>query len=144
MKRLFLKVTCSALLAVASPLVLAQVADDALFVGLGGKPGIHRIVSGLIPLVLADKRINETFDGIDIKKLALRLEEQFCVVAGGPCVYKGKDMAESHDGMNVTHAQFNALVEDLQLAMEQVSVPSRVQNRLLARLAPMHRTIVTK
>jgi len=144
MKRLFLKVTCSALLAVASPLVLAQVADDALFVGLGGKPGIHRIVSGLIPLVLADKRINETFDGIDIKKLALRLEEQFCVVAGGPCVYKGKDMAESHDGMNVTHAQFNALVEDLQLAMEQASVPSRVQNRLLARLAPMHRTIVTK
>ena len=132
------------MLAVASPLVLAQVADDALFVGLGGKPGIHRIVSGLIPLVLADKRINETFDGIDIKKLALRLEEQFCVVAGGPCVYKGKDMAESHDGMNVTHAQFNALVEDLQLAMEQASVPSRVQNRLLARLAPMHRTIVTK
>ena len=142
MKNLLLNVICSALLAVAAP--LAQAADDALFVGLGGKPGIQRIVKGLIPLVLADKRINETFDGINMKKLALRLEEQFCVVAGGPCEYKGKDMAESHDGMNVTHAQFNALVEDLQVAMEQAGVPSRVQNRLLARLAPMHRTIVTK
>ena len=144
MKKLFVNVMCSALLAVAAPLVLAQAADDALFVGLGGKPGIQRIVKGLIPLVLADKRINETFDGIDMKKLALRLEEQFCVVSGGPCEYKGKDMAESHDGMNVTNAQFNALVEDLQVAMEQAGVPTRVQNRLLARLAPMHRMIVTK
>lgn len=144
MKTVILKVACTALLALASPLALAQAPDDALFVGLGGKPGIQRIVAALIPLVLADQRINETFDGVNMKKLALRLEEQFCVVAGGPCQYKGKDMAESHDGMNVTRAQFNALVEDLQVAMEQVDVPSRVQNRLLARLAPMHRDIVTK
>ena len=128
----------------AGSLPPARAADDALFVALGGKAGIHRIVDGLLPLVLADKRINETFDGIDMKKLGLRLEEQFCVVAGGPCEYTGKNMAESHDGMNVTNAQFNALVEDLQVAMDKAGVASRVQNKLLARLAPMQRTIVTK
>lgn len=144
MRRIFARLTWLALLAIALPPASAQVPDDALFRGLGGKAGIHRIVDGLIPLLLADKRISETFTDIDMKKLSLRLEEQFCVVSGGPCAYKGKDMAEVHDGMNVTNAQFNALVEDLQLAMEQAKVTSRVQNRLLARLAPMQRAIVTK
>lgn len=143
MKSISLKLTWLALLAGALPLASAQAADE-LFRGLGGKPGIHQIIDRLIPIVLADKRISETFTDIDMKKLSLRLEEQFCVVSGGPCVYKGKDMAEIHDGMNVTNAQFNALVEDLQAAMQQSGIASRVQNRLLARLAPMQREVVTK
>lgn len=123
--------------------VFAQ-ADDSTFQGLGGKPGIKRIVDTLVPMLLADPRIKESFKDIDMKNLAMRLEEQFCELSGGPCVYKGKDMKEIHDGLNITNAQFNALAEDLQLAMEQVGVPSRVQNKLVAKLAPMQRGIVTK
>jgi hemoglobin len=36
------------------------------------------------------------------------------------------------------------MAEDLQIAMERNGVPSRVQNRLMAKLAPMQREIVTK
>jgi hemoglobin len=127
----------------ASALAAAGQAD-ATFHGLGGKPGIKKIVDTLIPLVLADPRIKESFTDIDMPKLALRLEEQFCVLSGGPCVYRGKDMAEIHDGMNITNAQFNALAEDLQVAMERAGVPSRYANKLMARLAPTQRAIVTK
>jgi len=125
-----------------SPAAMAQ--SDATFQGLGGKPGIKKIVDILIPLVLADSRISESFKDIDMKNLAMRLEEQFCHVSGGPCVYKGKDMKEIHDGLNVTNAQFNALAEDLQLAMDQAGIANNVQNKLLAQLAPMQKTIVTK
>ena len=118
--------------------------DDATFQGLGGKPGIKKIVDTLIPLVLADPRIKESFTDIDMKHLAMRLEEQFCALSGGPCTYRGKDMVEIHDGLNITRAQFNALTEDLQIAMERVGVPSRYQNKLVAKLAPMQRGIVTK
>ena len=136
---------CSALLLVAcSALAQPRVTDDATFRGLGGKPGIHRIVDTFIPLVLADARIKGSFTDIDMKQLAIRLEEQFCELSGGPCKYKGKDMVAIHDGLNITRAQFNALAEDLQIAMEQVGVPARVQNKLVAKLAPMARGIVTK
>ncbi len=136
---------CSALLFVASAaMAQAPVADDATFQGLGGKPGIKKIVDTLIPLVLADPRIKESFTDIDMKNLAMRLEEQFCELSGGPCKYKGKDMVEIHDGLNITRAQFNALAEDLQIAMERVGVPARFQNKLVAKLAPMERGIVTK
>ncbi len=145
MKKTAARWACSALLSVAS-LALAQppAADDATFQGLGGKPGIKKIVDTLIPLILADARIKESFADIDMKNLAMRLEEQFCALSGGPCVYQGKDMVDIHDGLNITRAQFNALAEDLQVAMEKVGVPSRYQNKLVAKLAPMARGIVTK
>lgn len=40
--------------------------------------------------------------------------------------------------------QFNALVEDLQVAMDKSGIPSRTQNKLLALLAPMQRIVVIK
>jgi hemoglobin len=123
---------------------LAMAADDATFQGLGGKPGIKKIVATLIPLIQADARIKESFADSDMKNLAMRLEEQFCALSGGPCTYGGKDMVEIHDGLNITRAQFNALAEDLQIAMERTGVPARFQNKLVARLAPMARGIVTK
>lgn len=144
MKTLLKRLAFAALLAAAASHVHARAADDAVFQGLGGKPGIKKIVDTLIPLVLADPRIKESFTDIDMKNLAMRLEEQFCMLSGGPCVYKGKEMREIHDGLNITNAQFNALAEDLQIAMDKVGVAPRVQNKLIAKLAPMQRTIVTK
>lgn len=136
----FFALACAGLLAMP-PLALA---DDSTFQGLGGKPGIKKVVSTLIALVLADPRIKDSFQDIDMKNLAMRLEEQFCELSGGPCKYGGKDMQEIHDGLNITNAQFNALAEDLQIAMEREGVPARFQNKLVAKLAPMQRAIVTK
>lgn len=138
--KLLSQLACAALLTM-SP---AAFADDTTFQGLGGKPGIKKIVDTLLPIVLADPRIKESFRDTDMKNLAMRLEEQFCAVSGGPCVYKGKDMVDIHDGLNITNAQFNALTEDLQIAMERNGVPPRIQNKLVAKLAPMQRGIVTK
>lgn len=136
-------IAAATLLALAS-LAPAHAADDATYRGLGGEKGIKNIVATLIPLIQADPRIMESFADSDMKQVGMHLEEQFCVVSGGPCVYKGKEMSDVHDGLNVTNAQFNALTEDLQVAMERNGVPSNVQNKLVAKLAPMQRAIVTK
>lgn len=136
-----MKLLAMALLALACT---SAAADASTFEGLGGKDGIHKIVATFVPLILADPRIKESFADSDMKRLAAKLEEQFCVLSGGPCVYKGKDMTEIHDGLNITNAQFNALTEDLQIAMERNGIVSRVQNKLVATLAPMQRQIVTK
>jgi hemoglobin len=64
------------------------------------------------------------------------------VVSGGSCVYEGETMKNSHAEMKIRKADFNALVEVLQQSMDRQGIPFSVQNRLLARLAPMHRDIV--
>jgi truncated hemoglobin YjbI len=129
-------------------------ADDTTYQGLGGKAGIKNIVDTFIPLLLADVRVKDSLADFDMAQLNARLQEQFCELSGGPCRYTGKyrdkgvdgavrDMRSVHQDLNISNAQFNALTEDLQRAMEQNAVPNRVANRLIAQLAPMQRDIVT-
>ncbi len=139
-----IKTLAGAAVLTLAALAPAHAADDATYRGLGGQQGVKSIVATLVTLIQADARIKQSFADTDMKKLALRLEEQFCVLSGGPCVYKGDPMAEVHAGLKITNAQFNALTEDLQIAMERHDVPSHVQNKLVAKLAPMQREIVTK
>jgi hemoglobin len=115
-----------------------------LYDALGGQAGVHRITVGLVQRVRADARIRAAFKDTDFRHLGMRLEEQLCAVADGPCTYGGKDMATIHQDLAITDAQFNALVEDLQDALDAAHVATADQNRLLARLAPMHRQIVTR
>ena len=72
------------------------------------------------------------------------LAEQVCQLADGPCNYTGRSMAAAHRGLDLTRAQFNAGAEDLQDAMTAVGVGYHTQNRLIAKLAPMQRDVVTQ
>lgn len=119
----------------------APARGPGLFLALGGGPGIERIVDGLLLNILDDARIAHHFADSNILHLREKLIEQLCAEAGGPCVYTGASMRDSHAGRGFTDADFNALVEALQAAMRDEGVPFDAQNRLLARLAPMRRDI---
>jgi len=116
--------------------------DDAVYQALGGKEGIGDIVAGMLYRIADDPRINTLFEDVDIGQLHGHLTAQFCELTGGPCVYEGRSMSESHEGLAIGETEFNALVEDLILAMEEADAPVWAQNRLLAKLAPMHQDIV--
>lgn len=118
--------------------------NTATLEAFGGVPGIERVVDRLIENIRADERIEGIFRASDWVRLHRTLSEQFCYLLNGPCDYTGRDMQSVHADHGITTAEFNALVENLQLAMDAEGVPFRAQNRLLARLAPMHRDVVTR
>jgi hemoglobin len=122
----------------------AHAADDALYKALGGRETIARFAAETIDLALADDRIKDTFSESNIPRIKEKLAEQFCMLAGGPCTYTGIAIRKTHPPLKITNAQFNAMVEDLQTAMEHAGVPYRAQNKLLHLLAPMQRDIVTR
>jgi len=136
------------LLALSVPLLvlfaLAAHAEDALFADMGGQAGIDRIVDASVDNYLADDRIKTIFDESNIDRLRAEFKVQFCQIAGGPCQYKGHDMTMAHKGLHLTNADFNAVVEDLQDAMDKAGLPFATQNRFLARLAPMQRQVVSR
>jgi hemoglobin len=119
-------------------------AQDTLFADLGGQAGIDKIVEASVENYLADDRIKAIFDESNMDRVRAQFKVQFCQIAGGPCQYTGHNMAEAHRGLKLTNADFNAVVEDLQDAMDKVGIPFATQNRFLARLAPMQRHVVTK
>lgn len=122
----------------------AFAAEDTLFADMGGQAGIAKLVSVSVDNYLADDRIKAIFDESNMERIRLELTDQFCQVAGGPCIYKGHDMVATHKGLHLTNANFNALVEDLQAAMDKCDIPFSTQNRFLARLAPYQREVVTQ
>jgi hemoglobin len=134
-----------AVLAVSAALArpaAAQTTDDTLYQQLGGQAALVTLMDDFMTRLLADKRMGPFFKDVDHKHVKAQLVAQFCEVSGGPCKLKGPDMKKAHSGFDVTKSDFNALVEVLQQSMDAQGIGFGTQNKLLARLAPMHREII--
>ena len=123
--------------------------DPTLYERLGGINAISAVVDQFITNVVGDNVINARFaetvaNPSRAQLLRNNLIDQICAGAGGPCQYKGKNMVEAHTGMNITEAEFNALVGDLVAALNSLNVPQKEQDDLLAILGPMQTDIVGK
>ena len=129
-------------LALAACQSMAPMSQKSLYDRLGGQPAITAVVDDFVGNVAADNRINGFFGKTDIPRLKRLLVEQICAGSGGPCTYTGRTMQATHKGMNITDAQFGALVEDLQKTLNKFKVPEKEQGELLAVLGPMKPQIV--
>jgi hemoglobin len=134
---------CTLLLAACAGSNQEQKAKEKpLYDRLGGKPAITAVVDNGVARIAKDQRINARFANTDIPHLKLMLVEQICEASGGPCKYSGKSMKESHKGQNLGDDEFNALVEDLKAALDELKVPAKEQNELLGALGSMKPDIV--
>lgn len=111
---------------------------NTLYQQLGERSGIADVVEDLLYLIVADERINHQFKGINVAQFHRNLTDQLCQLSGGPCTYSGREIRELHADMGITNTQFNALAENLILAMEKNQVPTAAQNRLIKQLLPMY------
>lgn len=118
--------------------------NASLYERLGGKAAIEAVVVDFYDNVARDERINGFFIGADANEVNRLLTEQICEATGGPCKYTGRDMISVHTGMNITEAQFNALVEDLVRSLNKFNVPAREQNELLKLLGSMKGDIIDR
>src|SRR5580692_3449624 len=115
-------------------------AASTLYERLGGYDAIQAVVDQTITNVAADHRINKFFAHADIPRLRHNLADQICVATGGWCVYWGQDMKTAHAGTHIRSRHFNALVQDLGMALNKFKVPA--QHELVAILAPLKGDIV--
>ena len=127
----------------------AAVTAASLYDRLGGTTAIASVVDGFVANVAGDARINKFFTRVASDTAAMRqfkqkLVDQICAGTGGPCTYTGLDMKTAHQGMGLTNADFDALVEDLVKAVDAAGVQQKEKDELLSVLGPMRTDIVTK
>ena len=122
----------------------ARVADAATFKDFGEKAGLIKIMDDFMVGLLKDARTKPFFENVDQARVKAQLADQICEILKGPCEYKGGKMTPIHKELGLNREHFNALVEQLQFAMDKNNVPFSSQNKLLAILAPMHRVIITQ
>jgi hemoglobin len=128
---------------VAAP-AAAAAAGPSLYQRLGGLDAIRAVVADFDRRITTDPRISAFFRGLDDADFQAKLVDQLCEATGGPCHYTGRSMREAHAELNVSNADFDALVEDLVASLDHFHVGEREKGQLLAILGPMRREIVTK
>ena len=140
--KLFLGCLCLVATLVGGGAALAGPGAPTLFETIGGEAKLRAAMHEFVLIIESDDRINFTFANTDLKKFEQLLYEQFCNITQGGCQYTGRDMYTAHAKLNITNAEFNALTEDLYEAFDRVHIPYRLQNKVVAMLAPMQHDVV--
>ena len=104
----------------------AKGGGQSLFERLGGEPAVDAAVDIFYRKVLADDRIKDFFEGVDMEKQAAKQKAFLTMAFGGPNNYTGEDLRKGHAhliarGLNDSH--FDAVMEDLAATLQELNVP---------------------
>lgn len=116
---------------------------DSLYERLGGSEGITQIASDALDNHLANPRVKARYESVgNLEAVRQGAANFFISATGGPDVYEGKNMLETHKGMNIDEAEFMAVVDDILDALEKNSIEQREQEEVLFALYSMRKEIV--
>ncbi|NQV70446.1 MAG: group 1 truncated hemoglobin [Pseudohongiella sp.] len=116
--------------------------SESLYERLGGTEGITKIAGDLVDIHLANPAISTRFAGKDASTLKNGAATFFIAGTGGPDVYKGKDMLATHKGMNISAAEFMAVLSDALAALQKNGIGQREQEEVLFIFYSMRADIV--
>src|SRR6184192_555591 len=119
----------------------------SLYSRLGGYDAIALVVDDFITRLATDKRFERFFAGFSDdskKRLRQHILDQFCVAAGGPCVYMGRDMRTTHKGLGITDADWDVAAKHLVASLDKYKVPQAEKDELLAFVVAQKKDIVEK
>ena len=126
----------------------AQVTQPSLYERLGGAYSIATVVDDFIERLLvnatlnANPAINEARKRVPKAGLKFHVTALVCEVSGGPCKYTGRAMKESHQHLNITQAEWDAMVVDFKATLNKFKVPQREQQELITIVGSTRNDIV--
>ena len=102
----------------------------SLYERIGGEAAVDAAVDRFYEKVLADDRINQLFEGVDMAK-QIRMQKGFLTFAfGGPANYSGRGMAVAHrklvEELRLNDSHFDAVVENLGATLQELGVPGEL------------------
>lgn len=132
---------------VSVPLALPDTAAQPLYKRLGGYDAIAAVVDDFLGRLIADRQLVRFFAGTSVdsqKRIRQLVVDQICSATGGPCVYTGRTMKASHEGLNITEADWQSAVRHLVATLDKFQVPEKEKGELLGAVAGLRPDIVAK
>jgi hemoglobin len=132
----------------ATQTVTAQVKQPSLYERLGGTYSIATVVDDFIERLLvnatlnANPAINEARKRVPKAGLKFHVTALVCEVSGGPCKYAGRTMKESHQHLNISPVEWDAMVADFKATLDKFNVPQREQQELITIVGSTRNDIV--
>ena len=142
MKRLGMLLVCSIF---ALSALAADAPQKSLYQRLGGYDAIAAVTDDFIGRLATDKQLTRFFAGHSkdsLGRIRQHVVDQICAATGGPCVYIGRDMKTSHQGMGITETDWSAAVNDLVATLDKFKVPEKERSELLGAVSSFKADIV--
>jgi len=117
---------------------------NSIYHRLGGQPAINAAVELFYKKVLADKKVNHHFEGINIDKLKERQKQFFTKAFGGPDNYKGRDLRRAHRLLDLKESDFNAIAGHLQATLKELKVDDKLIAEAMAVAASTKDAVLDK
>jgi hemoglobin len=133
------------LLLVCGSAVADQHMEKSLYQRLGGYDAIAAVTDDFIGRLAGDKSLQRFFVGHSkesLGRIRQLVVDQLCAATGGPCIYIGRDMKSSHQGMGITEADWNAAVGHLVATLDKFKVPEKEKNEVLGAVSSFKKDIV--
>jgi hemoglobin len=119
----------------------------SLYERLGGYNAVAAVVDDFVGRLVADKQFERFFVGHSTdskKRIRQHIVDQFCAAAGGPCVYTGRTMKDSHTGLGISEPDWDAAAKHLVATLDKFKVPEPEKKELLAFVTSLKGDIVEK
>ena len=141
-------------LALALATLLSAAAQDgqmqmkkSLYERLGGYNAVAAVVDDFVGRLVTDKQFERFFTGHSTdskKRIRQHIVDQLCAAAGGPCIYTGRTMKDSHAGLGISEAEWDAAAKHLVASLDKFKVPEPEKKDLLAFVTSLKADIVEK
>jgi hemoglobin len=134
--------------AMATQTARAQAPQPSLYERLGGVYNIATVVDDFIERLLVNATLNanpaikEARVRVPKAGLKFQVTALVCEVSGGPCKYTGRAMKESHAKLNISQAEWDAMVVDFKATLDKFKVPQKEQQELITIVGTTEKDIV--
>lgn len=98
---------------------------ETLYERIGGSATINAAVNTFYRKILADPRLRQFFDGVDLRHLQARQSMFLSMLTGGKVVYTRKQLRTAHAGaraLGMDDSHFDILVSYFREALDEVGV----------------------
>ena len=122
--------------------------QKSLYERLGGVYNIAPVVDEFLEVLYVDDilnanpKIKEARDRVPKAYLKYHVTSLVCQSAGGPEKYTGRGMKESHQHMNITEKEWQAMAADFKKVLDKFKVPEQEQKELFAIVETTKKDIV--
>ena len=96
--------------------------SESVYGKIGGKAAVDATVDLFYKKVLADNRVNEFFEDVNMKRQIRKQKEFVAAALGGPEPWTGKDMRKAHQHLDLTEKDFGIIAGHLQATLEELKV----------------------
>ena len=117
---------------------------NSIYHRLGGQPAIDAAVELFYVKVLADKTVNQHFEGINIAKLKARQKQFLAAAFGGPVPYTGKNLRKAHRNLDLKESDFNAIAGHLQATLKELKIDDKLIAEVMAVAASTKDDVLDK